>query len=226
MDIKSGILVLIFFLLPQAEFKTINGKVVSIKDGDTFTIKNPRDKLYKVRLSDIDAPELGQPFGRTAKILLEDLALNKMVRINYTQVDKYGRLIAEVFLPDGKKLNEESLKVGLAWHYRVKYPHSTFLEELEYKAWKNKMGLWVQEKPIPPWEFRRETRVPSPPTNPESMDYDLFLNYGIIGEPKTQVYLWPMCEGYPKNRKGYIPFGNFLDAENLGYRPASGCKFN
>ncbi len=39
MDIKSGILALMFFLLPQAEFKTINGKVVSIKDGDTFTIK-------------------------------------------------------------------------------------------------------------------------------------------------------------------------------------------
>ena len=226
MDIKSGILALMFFLLPQAELKTINGKVVSIKDGDTFTIKNQRDKLFKVRLSDIDAPELGQPFGRPAKRLLEDLALNKMVRINYTQVDKYGRLIAEVFLPDGKKLNEEPLKVGLAWHYRVKYPHSTFLEELEYKAWKNKMGLWVQEKPIPPWEFRRETRIPSPPTHPESMDYDLFLNYGIIGDPKTRVYLWPMCKGYPKNRKGYIPFGSFLDAESLGYQAASDCKIN
>ena len=226
MDIKSGILALMFFLLPQAEIKTINGKVVSIKDGDTFTIKNQRDKLFKVRLSDIDAPELGQPFGRPAKRLLEDLALNKVVRINYTQVDKYGRLIAEVFLPDGKKLNEESLKAGLAWHYRVKYPHSIFLEEIEYKAWKKKLGLWVQEKPVPPWEFRRETRVPSPPTNPESMDYDLFLNYGIIGEPKTQVYLWPMCKDYPKNRKGYISFGNLLDAETLGYRPANGCKFN
>ena len=88
MYIKSGILALMFFLLPQAEFKTINGKVVSIKDGDTFTIKNQRDKIFKVRLSDIDAPELGQPFGRPAKRLLEDLALNKTVRINYSQVDK------------------------------------------------------------------------------------------------------------------------------------------
>ena len=136
MEIKSGILALMFFLLPQVELKNINGKVISIKDGDTFTIKDQKDKLYKIRLSDIDAPEIGQPFGRPAKRLLEDLALNKMVRINYNQVDKYGRLIAEVFLPDGKKLNEESLKVGLAWHYRVKYPHSTFLEEMEYKAWK------------------------------------------------------------------------------------------
>ena len=50
----------------------------AIKDGDTFTIKDQRDKLYKVRLSDIDAPEIGQPFGRSAKRLLEDLALNKI----------------------------------------------------------------------------------------------------------------------------------------------------
>ena len=141
MDIKFGILVLMFFLLSQLELKTINGKVVSIKDGDTITIKDQRDKLYKIRLSDIDAPEIGQPFGRPAKRLLEDLVLNKVVRINYTQIDKYGRLIAEVFLPDGKMLNEESLKAGLAWHYRVKYPHSTFLEKLEYKAWKKKIGI-------------------------------------------------------------------------------------
>ncbi|MZG54604.1 MAG: thermonuclease family protein [Nitrospinae bacterium] len=226
MGIKSGILALMFFLLPQAELKTINGEVISIKDGDTFTIKDQRDKLYKVRLADIDAPEIGQPFGRPSKRLLEDLALNKTVRVNYTQVDKYGRLIAEVFLPDGKMLNEESLKAGLAWHYRVKYPHSTFLEKMEYKAWKKKVGLWVQNKPIPPWEFRRETRLLYPPTNPESMDYDLFLTYGIIGDPKTRVYLWPMCKGYPKSREGYIPFGNLLDAETLGYQAASGCKFN
>ena len=38
------------------------------------------------------------------------------------------------FLPDGKILNEEVIKAGLAWHYRVKNPHSTFLEKMEYKA--------------------------------------------------------------------------------------------
>ena len=82
------------------------------------------------------------------------MALDKVVRVNYTQVDKYGRLIGEVYLADGKMLNEEAIKAGLAWHYRVKNPHSTFLEKMEYKAWKKKLGLWVQDKPIPPWEFR------------------------------------------------------------------------
>jgi micrococcal nuclease len=226
MDIKSGILALMLFLLPQAELKTKNGEVISVKDGDTLILKDKRDKLYKVRLADIDAPEIGQPFGRPAKRLLEDLALEKIVRVNYTQVDKYDRLIGEVFLPDGKMLNEEALKAGLAWHYRVKNPHSTFLEKMEYKAWKKNLGLWVQDKPIPPWEFRRESRVPTPPSNADNMDYDLYLTYGIIGYPKTRIYQWPTCKGYPKNPKNYIHFGNLLDAETLGYRASDGCDNN
>jgi len=226
MDIKSAFLALMFFVLPQADLKTINGKVISIKDGDTFSIKDQKGKFYKVRLADIDAPEITQPFGRPAKRLIEDLALNKIVRINYTQVDKYKRLIGEVFLPNGKVLNEEALKSGLAWHYRVKHPHSTYLEKMEYKAWKKKMGLWVQEKPIPPWEFRREKRVPIPPSNKDNMDYDLILTYGIIGDPKTRIYQWPKCKGYPKNHKSHIPFGNISDAEVLGYKVARGCENN
>jgi hypothetical protein len=129
-----------------------------------------------------------------------------------------------VFLPDGKLLNEEMLKAGLAWHYRVKHPHSSFLEKLEYKAWKKNLGLWVQETPVPPWEFRRENRLPLPPTKPEHMDYDLFLSYGLLGDPKTRIYEWPECKGYPKDTKGYINFGNLLDAESLGYRVSQRCE--
>ena len=226
MDIKSGILALMLFLLPQAELKTKNGEVISVKDGDTIILKDNRDKLYKVRLADIDAPEVAQPFGQPAKRLLEDLALDKIVHVNYTQVDKYGRLIGEVYLADGKMLNEEAIKAGLAWHYRVKNPHSTFLEKMEYKAWKKNLGLWVQDKPIPPWEFRRESRTPTPPTDADNMDYDLILTYGIIGYPKTQIYQWPACKDYSKNPKNYIHFGNLLDAETLGYKASKGCDIN
>lgn len=224
MGFKAGLLVLLLFLVPQAELKTLNGEVTLVRDGDTLTIKTKRDRLYKVRLADIDAPETGQPFGKPARRLATDLALKKTVRVNYTFKDKYGRLIGDVFLPDGKLLNEEMLKAGLAWHYRVKHPHSSFLENLEYKAWQKKLGLWVQDAPIPPWEFRRENRPPSPPSNPESMDYDLVLTYGLVGNPKTLVYEWPECKGYPKNTKGYLSFGNFLEAETLGYRASRRCK--
>ena len=212
------------FLVPQVELKTVNGEVVQVQDGDTLTVKTERNRLHKVRLADIDAPEMGQPFGKPARRLAVDLALEKTVRVNYTFKDKYGRLIGEVFLPDGKLLNEEMLKAGLAWHYRVKHPHSSFLEKLEYKAWQKNLGLWLQKAPVPPWEFRRENRLPSPPTIPENMDYDLFLSYGLLGDPKTRTYEWPECKGYPKDTKGYINFGNLLDAESLGYKVSQRCE--
>lgn len=224
MGLKVGLLALMLFLVPQAKLKTVNGEVILVHDGDTLTIKTQRDRVHKVRLADIDAPEMGQPFGRPARRLATDLVLKQTVRVNYTYKDKYNRLIGEVFLPDGNLLNEEMLKAGLAWHYRVKHPHSSFLEKLEYKAWQKKLGLWVQDTPIPPWEFRRENRLPAPPSKPEDMDYDLYLSYGLVGDPKTRIYQWPDCKGYPKNIKGYINFGNFFDAETLGYRASRGCR--
>lgn len=226
MGIKTGLLALMLFLVPQADLKTVNGKVIWVQDGDTLTVRTERNKVFKVRLVDIDAPETGQPFGKAARRLATDMALEKVVRVNYTFKDKYERLIGEVFLPDGKLLNEEMLKAGLAWHYRVKHPHSSFLEKLEYKAWQNQLGLWVQETPIPPWEFRRENRLPSPPAQPQNMDYDLFLTYGLLGNPKTRIYEWPECKGYPKNPKGYINFGSLLDAETMGYRVSRRCETN
>jgi micrococcal nuclease len=226
MGIQTSLLVLMLFLVPQADLKTVNGEVVQIQNGDTLTLKTDRDKLHKVRLADIDAPEMGQPFGRVAQRLATDLSFGKIVRVNYIFKDKYKRLIGEVFLPDGKLMNEEMVKSGLAWHYRVKHPHSSFLEKLEYKAWKKNLGLWVQETPIPPWEFRRENRPPSPPSIPKNMDYDLFLTYGLLGNPKTRIYEWPECTGYPKNPEGYIHFGSLLDAETMGYRASRRCEIN
>jgi micrococcal nuclease len=226
MGIKPSLLLMIFFLMPQAELKTIYGKVTLVRDGDTLTVKTKREKLYRVRLADIDAPERGQSFGKPARRLATDLALKKTVRVNYTFKDKYGSLIGEVILPDGKILNYEMIKAGMAWHYRVKNPHSTFLQNLEYKAWKKKLGLWVQDTPIPPWEFRREKQFPAPPHKEEDMDYDMFLNYGLVGNPETRIYEWPECKGYPKNTKGYLKFGNFLQAEDLGYTASKGCESN
>jgi micrococcal nuclease len=226
MGTKAGLLLIIMLLLPQAELKTIKGKVTVVRDGDTLTVKTIRDRLYRVRLADIDAPEKGQSFGRPARRLATDLALKKIVLVNYTFKDKYGSLIGEVLLPNGKILNEEMLKSGLAWHYRVKHPYSSFLENLEFIAWEKKLGLWVQEAPIPPWEFRREKKIPTPPSRREDMDYDLFWAYGLVGNPKTRIYEWPECNGYPKNTKGYLNFGNFIQAESLGYRASKRCKRN
>lgn len=67
METKVGLLLLMLFLLPQAKLKTINGEVIRVQNGDTLTVKTKRDRLYKVRLANIDAPEISQPFGKQAR---------------------------------------------------------------------------------------------------------------------------------------------------------------
>lgn len=133
--------------------KAFVAKVTTVSDGDSLTVVM-NNKKDTIRLLDIDAPELKQPFGTQAKAVLTQLALGKDVWIEYTQVDQNGRLLADVTLPDGRSLNRELVARGLAWHF-VKYSKSPFLTWLEKQARAKKLGLWQQKGPVSPWEFRR-----------------------------------------------------------------------
>ncbi|QPJ64891.1 MAG: hypothetical protein G3M78_05625 [Candidatus Nitrohelix vancouverensis] len=215
---------LILIALPfQAWGKSMTGRVVSVDAGDNITIMNDKDKLYKIRLADIDSPELKQSFGHEARKFTTELTFDKRVRVNYKVADYHGRLIGDVVLPNGKLLNEEVVRYGYAWHYRVKRPPSPVLSNLEYMAWKNKMGLWVETNPIPPWEFRRGGEPPTPPDKDDYTDYDEIFSYGIIGNPKTRIYYWPLCSDYPSDIPGALIFGSKLEAETLGFRHSRGC---
>lgn len=71
---------------------------------------------------------------------------------------RYGRRLAEVLLPDGRSLNQELIKAGLAWWFR-KYSQDLRLGELERQAREAKRGLWAGSQPVPPWEWREVTAV-------------------------------------------------------------------
>jgi len=66
--------------------------------------------------------------------------------------DRYGRSIGWVYC-DGKNLNQELLKAGLAWHFR-RYSKDEKLQALEDQARAEKVGLWKDKNPIPPWDWR------------------------------------------------------------------------
>lgn len=68
--------------------------------------------------------------------------------------DRCGRTIGMVTLPDGKVLNKELLKVGLAWHYKY-FDQSNEFSELEETAKREKVGLWIHSNAVAPWEFRK-----------------------------------------------------------------------
>ncbi len=67
--------------------------------------------------------------------------------------DRYGRTVGVVLLPDGRSLNHELVRAGLAWMYR-RYTNDQSLSDLEEEARLARRGLWVDANPIPPWEWR------------------------------------------------------------------------
>jgi micrococcal nuclease len=134
--------------------ETITGKVVKIADGDTFTLLIAGNKQVKVRLYGIDCPESKQDFGSRAKQFTAARAFGKQVKVHVKNLDRYGRSIGTVILPDGKILNEELLRAGLAWHHK-RYDKSQRFALLESQARSKKLGLWSAKRPVAPWEFKR-----------------------------------------------------------------------
>jgi len=136
--------------LPVSQF---SGEVVSVLDGDTIDVLYNR-RAKRIRLNGIDAPEKGQAFGQKAKQFVSEQAFGKEVTVRTFGLDKYGRTIGDVFLPDGRMLNEELVREGLAWWYREYAPGNVTLEKLEAEAREAKRNLWSHKKPVPPWVYR------------------------------------------------------------------------
>ncbi len=135
----------------------ISGKVFRVADGDTFTLLDGENKQVKVRLHGIDCPENKQDFSQVAKKFTSDNVFEKVVKVEVKNIDRYGRIIGVVILPNGKILNEELLKAGLAWHYKY-YDKTEEFAKLERRAKRKKVGLWKYKNPIPPWDFRKLKR--------------------------------------------------------------------
>ena len=143
-----------FLLLSICLFAQLNGKVVSIADGDTFTLLTADKRQVRVRLHGIDCPEKTQPWGNKAKEFTSEAIFGKTVSVQEKDIDRYGRTIGMVTMPNGEILNEALLKAGLAWHYTY-YDINPEWAVLEQIARKQKLGLWKDSEPIAPWQYRR-----------------------------------------------------------------------
>ena len=145
------ILIHILLLLNVAT-TTFTAKVIGVKDGDTIDVLY-QGKGQTVRLLDIDCPEKKQAFGQVAKQFTSDFCCGKTVRIDAGGKDRYGRILATVYV-DNKCLNEALVNGGLAWHFK-KYSHSETFAKLEREARAKKVGLWADSNAVAPWDFRK-----------------------------------------------------------------------
>jgi micrococcal nuclease len=128
-----------------------DGRVIAVHDGDTISVLR-QGRSVRLRLHGIDAPELGQAFGRAAKQMTSSLVFKRDVRVVPVDIDEYGRLVARVFV-GATNLNLELVRRGLAWHY-TRYSHDAALARAEREARAARRGLWADPRPVPPWVWR------------------------------------------------------------------------
>lgn len=158
---RAGALVVVALamLTTATHAETLTGRVVGIADGDTLTLLDATKAQYKVRLAGIDSPEKGQAFGQVCKKSLSDLAYDRVATVESSKQDRYGRLVGKV-LVEGRDVNLEQLRRGCGWHYK-KYQNEQSLDDrlaynsAEETARNGKIGLWTDNAPVPPWDFRR-----------------------------------------------------------------------
>ncbi len=154
------LLSLLLLFAPMSQAKELNGRVSWIYDGDTLKI----DKIGKVRLIGIDTPETKaslrdrfykEKFNIKQKTLRKiskqvkkyniDRVKGQKVKLEFdhTQRDKYGRLLAYVYLPNGDMLNLLLLEKGLASVFRrYDFRHKKNFLKAEKYAKKKELGLW------------------------------------------------------------------------------------
>jgi endonuclease YncB( thermonuclease family) len=155
----------VIIVLPNQSFAN-QYKATRVVDGDTLKATSESGQKITVRLVGIDAPELGrgkrkpgQPFSRKATKYLNKLALNKSVSVESYGLDRYGRTLGVVFV-DGKDVNLEMIKAGLAEVYRGRPAKGQDLEpywKAEKEAKAELRGMWVlKDQYVSPREWRKK----------------------------------------------------------------------
>ena len=138
-----------------AQAGNYNGICVHVLDGDTVDVVDDGQNLHRMRITGLDAPELGQPYGQQAKAELKELILGKEVTIIPMGIDKYKRELASLRIKTAIgqiDVAECMINKGAAFDWGGKY-----YKAQEY-AKANRLGVWqdikFQERP---WFYRRRS---------------------------------------------------------------------
>ena len=193
-----------------AAAELLSGVVATCFDGDTVKLTDRR----VIRLAGIDSPELHngneepQYYAREAQKELTSLVRGKeirMISVDEGEKDRYGRILADVILPDGRSLNDIMVSAGAAYVYPHKNLNEKFVErlhKLQHKAIIERRGMWAHILAIPA-AYRAYVG------NRQSRRFF----------PAESVFVQHIK---PRNR---VVFGTLMDAFTAGYAPARPCIF-
>jgi len=151
----GGLLLLACLAAPAQASKSVwTGTVTHVSDGDTLWVRPQRGGTPRaVRIDGIDAPELCQAHGETARAALVGRALGQTVQVHVRRHDDYGRALARVSLR-GQDLGAWLVSQGHAWSYRYRAQSGPYAGQ-ESQARAGRLGLFRQGQAELPREFRR-----------------------------------------------------------------------
>lgn len=92
----------------------LEARVSKVLDGDTFTL---RGESRRIRVWGLDAPEWDQQGGSAATETLHGLISGKTLNCSVVDINRYGRLVGQCFLPDGRDIAAEMIRSGAASEY-------------------------------------------------------------------------------------------------------------
>ena len=179
--------------------------VLAVLDGDTFLMEGKN----KIRLRQIQAPELNLCGGPEAKTALEKLIIGKKVRLENQIPDPWGRSMAIVFVGD-ENVNEKLIASGLVRYYHDNTPFEDQLKKAALDAENKQKGIYA----------KCETATPP---NPKCV-----IKANIRLERKTRKYYLPDCPQYNFTKisqdLGEKWFCSEKEAKAAGFTKAENCK--
>lgn len=128
-------------------------RVARVNDGDTVTCIDDRKESRRIRLKNIDAPELAQPDGQASRAALQEKLSGGRVRVEGEDIDQYGRLLGTLWIGE-RNINLEMVSDGWAWEFSGRVPDRRIVEA-ESAARAGRRGLWAGSSPQRPSQWRK-----------------------------------------------------------------------
>jgi len=145
-------------LFPSVAIAGWQATVVDVVDGDTLIVMESESRRAEIiQLYGADCPEKEQAYGLKAKSYTLNLLYGESIEV--MPIDSGGIVSCVVYVGD-VCINEKLLRAGYAW-YHGNDPRYMKWAGLQEKAKGEKKGLWSQEAPVPPWEFRNAEKSDS-----------------------------------------------------------------
>lgn len=159
--------------LPLAAFSSgsaasLEGKVMDVVDGEGLTVLS-QGHLVKVKLIGVASPERNQSYAGVARQHLTDLILNKYVVVRYSSL-REGYIVGQVFVGN-MDVGAQMLRDGVGWYNKFDEANLSDVERQIYlgseaAARSERRGLWQEDAPVAPWDYRRAQLAP--PLTPAS----------------------------------------------------------